>query len=61
MKTNSLKSKRIFQEKCTACEKGFVFVARIVLRGGQEELKALRLCRKCKDILITSIGKGKIK
>ena len=44
------------RQKCTGCEKGLLWVAKVVTAKNEAELKELRLCNKCRKILIKSVN-----
>lgn len=49
------------RQECTGCEKGLLWVAKVVTTKSEAKLKELRLCDSCRKALIKSVNKVFIK
>ena len=43
------------QKECTGCDKGLVFIAKVVINGTTAEFDKLRLCELCRVALHKTI------
>lgn len=41
--------------ECTGCQKGLVFMAKVVISNNEAKIKRLRLCSSCRSVLMKSI------